>query len=623
MKKLIIFLVIALAAGALYFIFKPYSKNISIAYSFKTKDHLVYNVNQRTEILIKSKGAKASKTILGISGILHQKVYKVDEESYLFGFALEDAMLDIGRGVTEGEDQTLNKIQKDLNTEVFVKMDRYGRFLKLYSKSNIIPETKNLLKSLIVSSQSILPEKDSSSNWFRNELNMTGNYKAEYKVTDEDEDAYYIEKKKLQYTSISSEDEITSFNKPTTKVKILPEALELIEFDKEGYIFRLDHVEHTIMTSMGFNIEALILTKYDFQKKWKDEDINEISSIKTAVKKMKLEEFSVSGGETDKAQQKKNLLKRIGGLTLKQIYSKIDKLNHKEEGQEAFDLFRKIKAILTLNPEKVNELLDMADSLDPKDPQYLEKLALLMGTLDAVEAKIAQGKLMDLINKKMDNMTFLMQAIPALGTLRNPTSRGKDFLRGLVENAKIYDVKSLSALALGALSRQASSNNDRISDDAASYLSEKLNSSQNTKEKTTFILALGNTGNLVSLDSLKNNLNTGNEDLDSKSVFSLRFIPGEKVDDLIEDALDHSSKEVQKNALDAYKYRAPSKQKLKALYDYLFDIEDENLQISALYVLSDLYIHYPEDIKEIFNEVKGSNLPKKVKESVIDIELTL
>jgi hypothetical protein len=592
---------------------------VTVSYKLKPQDHLVYNVVQSTEINLQGKAGEGSKTALEVSGRLHQKVYKANKEGFVFGFSITNPEVNIGLRVTEEEKKKLVKLQDDLRNEIYLKTDQLGRFLTFFSQKDMPPEAKNILKSIIVSSQTVLPDKESDRTWFKNEINMTGRYKAKYEVDDEDDDTFYIQKTKLLYTKLDSDEfEVSGAN----NFKILPNTKESIEFGKNGYIKRIDHYEHTLMASMGFKVEAFVATKFVFIDKTEDESIDEIPSLEAVAKKMNLSEFSVQGGEIDKAQKVKNLKKLIGGMSIRKILGVLKTLDFDKEGQKAFDMFRKIKAILKLNPEKVGELLDVAGDLDPNSPNYLSQLSIFMGALDIVEAKYAEEKLMSLIDKNLNNMPFLLQAIPAMGTLNNPTIQGKKYLTDLVEATSNYEVKSLSALSLGALSGEASTTSEKISDDAAIYLAGKLNRSTTPEERMTFTIALGNTGNVNAFEGLQKQFDTGNDDLDSTSLFALRFIPGEHIDEALVDALQNPSNNVQKKALDALSFRSPSQRKLEALADYVFDGRDENLKVSALHLISDLYPQYPDNVQEVFRDVKESNLSKKVKEAVIDLELT-
>lgn len=635
-------------------------KNKNLHYEFNVYEHFHYLIEQKTAVKIQSsasvmenKSSGVKKKIseqfqeITVRGDLIEKIHDISNDKnitdgdILVGFVLNNAKIDWGKNLSNNERETTSTLEQQLANEVFVLMDRYRQFKEFYVGKDYSPESANIIKALILSTQVVLP-RSNSSNWITHEKNMTGPYKSNYRCMDSEVDddstdtetntnLLDIRKSKLYYKHFEMDEQGMVLDQklddlPSSQIKLEPNSFNKIVFDSSQKHFKSIHEfeEHKI-SSLNILVSSKIETKITLLRKWQQKFSSLlISDLKSKTKEKEINQTAIIGGEISVEQRLLILKKLIAGNTTENIVSKLENIDFSKDGQKLFDYFRILRAIVELNPKEHEKILDAISSLDTdtNESKYQEKVAFLIGTLSKMNAIDAQNGLINLINNNLSNKILMEQAIITLADLKNPTSEQQKFISNLFHSATSYEIKSLSALGLGLLANNAQITDPQLSKESNDELLHALENSQNDRETRTMLTALGNSGHQQIISSLQKHLHHSDEDIRALAVYGLRFIPGEISFNLITETIKREkSQQVLDHALQALSFKPVSEQKLSVLIDVFTQNMNVNVQEQSLRIINDLYPHFPDKIKEIIKSAKKSR-HEKIREMAIDLELT-
>ncbi|MEI6705107.1 MAG: HEAT repeat domain-containing protein, partial [Deltaproteobacteria bacterium] len=196
----------------------------------------------------------------------------------------------------------------------------------------------------------------------------------------------------------------------------------------------------------------------------------------------------------------------------------------KKQG-EVTELYLKLKALIFLQPQVCVKLVkDLAGK-----PFNTLSFTMVTGTLAAIASPEAQDALVSLIKMRQKEPDTIVQLIPVLGMMEEPTIASESALRDLAYRNRNEDIATTAQLSLSIMARTVSYDDH---DRARRIIDEIIDHYGATKEQDDIhklLLMLGNVAMDVYLPKLLAFTHDVRAEVRSSAVFALRSYPVEKV----------------------------------------------------------------------------------------------
>ncbi len=542
---------------------------VSLKYSYNAGDHFIYDfAYDTTGTMMDTKATQPGQSPLAfkISGKLHKKIYEVKEEGAFIGYSIATSNILLG----ETDQETAQRYIQALKTEVYVVINNMGFTKRWYFPQSIPGNLANIVKSLMLNAQVILPETP-MIEWKSEETDQNGFYKAKYTWKEGDT----IHKQKLEYVETIEGLKIFACNS-SAKIIFLP---------KEGYIHKLDFEEQVQYQTIHIVTNAHIKINMSLESK-----TNDTSLAGTLQNKLKKEGYTISSSSSIEGQEEMErmmLQKRIGNMTWKDF---VEKMQKAKERKDCPELILQLKAWMQLNPTK----LYMAAQKILESKELTPGVYAMIRALGSVEPH-GQDVLVDVIKKRMDNQEYVYESLQCLSFVSKPTNSTIETFQELAKNHKEENIRSSALLGLGSLASRFAEENPEKTALIVYDLEQKLQNSKDKNEKIRLIDALGNAGSSSSLPYLSNLIQDKDIAIKGSAFFAMRSINDARVDDILTKNLkEHKDYPTLKNVLESIEYRKPNSLLFSAVKEKITEEKSEELKIRQLKILWNMRKAFPE-----------------------------
>jgi len=532
------------------------------------------------------KAAQSNKNPLAfkLSGKLHKKIYEVKEEGAFIGYSIATSSLLLG----EDNKELLKNYIEALKTEIYVVVNNMGFIKRWYFPQSVPGNLSNIIKSLLLNAQVILPDKP-SVEWTTEEVDQNGSYRAKYTL----KEANKIYKQKLEYV-----DTIEGL-----KIYSCKNAANIDFQQQEGYVNKIEVEEQVQYQSLNIITNANIRVNMSLEKKTNDSTL--AGTLQTKLKK---EGFTVSTSSSVEGQAEMERLllqKTAGNMTWKDF---LEKMKEVKERKDCPKLIIQLRAWMQLNPTK----LYLAAQKILESKELTADVYSLIRALGSVDPH-GQDVLVDVIKKRPENTDYVYESLSCLTFVNKPTDATIEVFQDLSKNHKEENVRSTALLGIGSLASRFAESNPEKTSLIVYDLEQKVQNVQDKNEKILLIDALGNAGSSSSLPYLSNLVQDKDIAIRGSALLALRSISDNRADEILANALkeykDHSTL---KNALSAMEYRNPTPVLFSTVKQKLAEESSEELKIRELKILWNMRKAFP-DAESIIRNYAHNDPSEKVK----------
>lgn len=572
----------------------------ALKYNFTPGEEKVFDLSQTTDISFKNQVNTSSITSFKLSGMLVQRIYQVKNDFVILGVKIKEPSFNLQ------ENANFNLLRKELSKEIFLKIDHRGKILNFFFPNDHSLEALNILKSIMIAAQVVLPEQVGLS-YQLTELNINGPVQVEYKILFDKK--IFIQKTFLKYDFIGFND------LPESEIIFLPDSKSISIFDK-GSLLKLDYTENTLIDSSGLQVQSSIKTKLSLRE-------NKSFELLSAEEPWSDSQFSIRpifGGALTQDEKVSNLKKEIGNLKIESLFDNFNKINFKVQDQEAFDSFGKLKSYLALYPKQIQKVVDQIEYLDPEDPFYENLLSVYFGAIATMEAKFAQEYLWEIILKNPDS-SIQIQAFGALADLSRPTKKNQEFLINYYQKPFIPESKSLAALSLGTLAYMAKNDSLTLAKETSNFLKAELAQATKKEDILTLISSIGNSGDANLIGSLIPYVESQDKDISSSAVIAMENMSGENANNIIKKLLSNNN--LKSNALYVLSKSPSSKYQLDLAISFFEKESDPELKIQSLKIISSNSRFFKNEVIQYLDKVKSKDPNPKIRSSALNLLISI
>ena len=490
-------------------------------------------------------------------------------------------------------------------------------FLSKFKFSKQIPdETEDFIKQLLYSAQ-IGFSKESKISWRTRELDMTGQYRALYKVVPPyHEKKFSINKSKLEYinTSIAK----SGLNPTVAASKIL--------IEKSNSNFNLT-AQSAWFNNLTYNetIRSVIQGR-EWSKTIYSLTINQIKKDSITVFPKTYAEF-LSMLESNKAVKSQyyatdSLFDEMGAnLSIDQALELFQHFRESSQNNAGLYAEQFFVNYLRQHPDTAFDLVDILDK-DSKREKFDQTTQLILWRLltEAGHTEAQQAVLDAITNPDRSDLSH----IRALGYIHDfdyPETFLMDqlweYYNGLSLSAFQTDIpgelRTATLYAIGGMGHK-----DKLNDDIKSLtgkqLVDHLKSSDHIREQAVTLEAIGNYGGSDVLDNIEPYFSHPEEQIRSSAYDSLRRMEDPKAVELLAKSFEkESSFEVKKAALQTLASMPPTNETVELAQKLVMKVDTRKEQLPLVKVLGENLGTHPENVKHLRNVLNNNpdNLVKR------------
>jgi Lipoprotein amino terminal region len=259
------------------------------------------------------------------------------------------------------------------------------------------------------------------------------------------------------------------------------------------------------------------------------------------------ERLGLDDAGTESSKQHEIDVAMVAGQTLESALITLRKPAAKDEAgkHEQSNAFRRLTALLRLDPKLVGDLMKWVKEGDPLSSTFIAALR------DA-GTKEAQTALTGLFRETSLSDNTRAELVRGLSLTANPTSESTELLRELSKGDSPFAEQAV--FGLGSHARRA----ELAGNDNGAIMGELvggLEGSKNAQTRARYLTALGNAGDHDSLPALRKSIEEGPATSRADAVHALRRIVGDDVDALLATQLTAPSPDVRRQAARAIRDR--------------------------------------------------------------------
>lgn len=201
----------------------------------------------------------------------------------------------------------------------------------------------------------------------------------------------------------------------------------------------------------------------------------------------------------------------------------------KRSKSDQTELYQKLKALVFLQPQSCQKLVrDLAGK--PLDSLSFK---MVTGALAAIASPIAQDAIVSLIKARQKEPETVVQLIPVLGMLEEPTLASENVIKELAYQNSNDDIATTAQLALSIMARTLSYDDQGRAYEIMEEFMGRHGNPQGVDDIHKLLLVLGNAAMEKYLPRLLTYADDPDGEIRSDAVFALRFYPAEKVDSVL------------------------------------------------------------------------------------------
>jgi hypothetical protein len=225
---------------------------------------------------------------------------------------------------------------------------------------------------------------------------------------------------------------------------------------------------------------------------------------------------------------------RLEGKTYETLRATLQK---SPQGAARADVLRDLSLLFSVNARAVSEAGEQIRGgvLDR------EQAEAMMAAMAGSRSPEGEAELLRLAEDRGLGAELREDAIAQLATHEAPSELTLRTLSDMATGERDEALRRQSILALGGAARHAGDDLGPVAEEAVDEIIDVAGSSSDTSGQQAAISALGNTGNVRGLPTLEAGLRSESESVRAAAAFALRFMPGQRAEELIAGALLNDS----------------------------------------------------------------------------------
>jgi len=402
------------------------------------------------------------------------------------------------------------ELTRQVNRNIYVLYNEHGGVKALYGQIKTPISDYNAIKPLVLSNQIVL--SPNQQNGIIKEKDDKGIAIVEYSKKSPN----VLQKQRKSYEKFWSDG--IPLNITASNIQI--------HFNKTGMLEKMDlienmsvgAVENPFMTTRLH--QSLILQ--EIQKiAQKNVQLCIHSSLENIIQTQKLIELPFQH-IVDKEKQKFAKRESLKNVDLEHLLSKLKS----EKFNEWIKAFNLLVDLLSYYPEKLPKMLSLIEN-------HINDKGLVKSIISAIayaNCSEAQPTLLKIMQYFHNQVFILRQAIVEHHFVPLPAQENIDYLIAFYKNTDNQKLKKLTLLALGSLAKKVDAIKlETQSHPITEFLLVELRQAKNNQERLTVFEALGNTGDIVAFDTLKNMVASRDVNISSWAIAAMRQMPSNKV----------------------------------------------------------------------------------------------
>jgi hypothetical protein len=383
------------------------------------------------------------------------------------------------------------EIVENLGHSAVVYFDAQSRVTRLEFPKEYPPMATNFVKAVVTLQQYAVPSSlgQDGSTWDMEETGANGKYAAHYHIAGTSGSLTRVTKTLGRSSSALANETSDS----AASMQVVPQGkIQLNVNSNQGTVQDLDGVSHEdmlvqghVLASQNTSVTAHIVSRVRLSA----EDLSAAMRIllvpRGATNALVQPEQGLSSDRERAMQQQ--LLGTDSTRSLLDALTEIDGGSVSRDRQ--MNVYLKLKALIYLHPDASRTLGTRLSDAEPSKPST----DMIMTALSSVGSPAAQDALCTAIRSQKDDLPAMRALVPGLGSLPQPTERVVALLLEL-SHAASRDVRSMALLALGGAAKNLAQEANKRSSAIVSNLAAQFSAATVVDEKTTLLLALGNSG---------------------------------------------------------------------------------------------------------------------------------
>ena len=376
--------------------------------------------------------------------------------------------------------------------------------------------------------QVVLPSDAAEETWQGREEDPNGTFVAGYTRKSPLASAVVeLEKRRLNYIFKAPKKRLRTFEPETI---VTPTGSVAVEFDAvDGVVKSLAGSEGTTIVAdgrlVGRSESKLSLRLVGREKLEEPEQKTLRASLKSAA------DPQVLSKPGDRSKADANMHKEaLGDDTLDSLMKTLAKIQAENKpGADDMQSYLKFKALLHLRPDAAAHIGKELCVVPTKGPAF----PLLCGALSSVGTPSAQWALQTAIAARPDDFQALMELIPALGMIEEPTLATEQTLRDLVQKAREPEIRSAAHLSLGIIARSLADSDPQRSQRILEETLKNLKDATTPEVRRQNLLVLGNIGANESLSVVTKHVTADEPSVRAAAFIALRWLESDDIDGLL------------------------------------------------------------------------------------------
>jgi hypothetical protein len=381
------------------------------------------------------------------------------------------------------------EIVESLGHSAAVYFDAQSRVSRLEFPKGYPPKASNFVKAVVTLQQYAVPSNlgQDTLTWDMEETGANGKYTAHYQITGTSASLTRVTKTLGRPSSARANGSSDS----AATMQVVPQGKIQLNINRnQGTVQDLDGVSHEdmlvqghVLASQNASVTAHIVSRVRLSA----EDLS--AAMRTPVVPNRTANALVQPEQRLSSDRARAMQQQVLGTD--STRSLLDALTEIDSGSVSRDrqmnVYLKLKALVYLHPEVSRTLGTRLTVTELSNPST----EMITTALSSVGSPEAQDALCTAIRSKKDDLHAMTALVPVLGSLHQPTQRAVSVLQELSRSSS-PDVRSTALLALGGAAKNLAPTSNKRSNLIVSYLAARLFASAIVDEKTTLLLALGN-----------------------------------------------------------------------------------------------------------------------------------
>jgi hypothetical protein len=505
--------------------------------------------------------------------------------------------------VSNGQKATLQEeiISTSLSLETFARFDPDGKIRALYFDPQADQNALGYVRALMALTQVVLPKGQKFPRpWETEEDDPSGTAVVRYEFSGGQNILGFLKSGRSRLmtfrkikTRYKEKPENTVGTPKTLPRKTIPEAAWDISFDvRMGRVHSIKGREKQRILISGKEVSS---ADNSFEMTFLAEEklpADEIWAMKTSAADLQKAEPAASlRAEISKAESEALIQKsELGQASLETLFADLGRAEARGD-EENQDLYLKFKALIYLQPEACKMLAARLAKAPPKSLSF----DIISSALAVVGHEQAQAAIVEVIRSRRTEPEAVRPLVQVLGLAQNaPTTLAQSELQELAFQSQDQKLASVSLLALGGMAKALAGTDALRAADIVRRLIDGIQTATPDK-KMAFLLALGNSGSDLALDTFVRYLKDNATELRAAAADGLRWLTtGEADVHLRRVLLEDPEPSVRTEAAFALSFRMPDADNFQATKRAFLNDRSVSVRLSALRNLWEMKDLFPE-----------------------------